>query len=104
LEIDIITVWIFSLDNFTRGDDEVAGLMNLFERKFMELVTSQKIHKNQIRICSIGRLDALPSRVRKSILLRVSPHLILCLLILRSQAGVLDARRAPGTPALSALA
>jgi undecaprenyl diphosphate synthase len=89
LEIDIITVWIFSLDNFTRGDDEVAGLMNLFERKFMELVTSQKIHKSQIRICSIGRLDAL---------------LILCLLILRSQAGVVDARRAPGTPALSSLA
>ena len=67
VEIPVITVWIFSLDNFGRAEDEVEGLMNLFEKKFLELVTSQKIHKNGIRICSIGRIDALPRRVQRAI-------------------------------------
>ncbi len=68
LDIDIVSVWIFSLDNFGRDAVEVDGLMNLFERKFLELVSSRKIHNNQIRICSIGRLDALPSHVQKAII------------------------------------
>jgi len=67
VDIPVVTVWIFSLDNFGRAEEEVDGLMNLFERKFLELVTSQKIHKNGIRICSIGRIDALPRRVQQAI-------------------------------------
>ena len=67
VEIPVMTVWIFSLDNFGRAEDEVEGLMNLFEKKFLELVTSQKIHKNGIRICSIGRIDALPRKVQRAI-------------------------------------
>ena len=67
VSIPVVTVWIFSLDNFGRGEDEVDGLMNLFEKKFLELVTSKKIHRHGIRICSIGRIDALPRPVQRAI-------------------------------------
>jgi short-chain Z-isoprenyl diphosphate synthase len=65
--IDVVTVWIFSLDNFNRDPQEVDGLMDLFERKFLELVTHPRIHRNQIRVRSMGQIDTLPERVRQAI-------------------------------------
>ncbi len=67
LDVPVVTVWIFSLDNFERSEGEVEGLMDLFQRKFMDLVTSNKIHDNQIRIRSIGRVGLLPKRVQVAI-------------------------------------
>src|SRR3990172_11803018 len=48
--VKVMTVWIFSLDNFNRDPSEVSGLMRLFEKKFLELVTHPRIHRNQIRV------------------------------------------------------
>ncbi|PIE19122.1 MAG: di-trans,poly-cis-decaprenylcistransferase [Proteobacteria bacterium] len=67
LAIDVVTAWIFSIDNFARAEGEVEGLMDLFQRKFLELVTSKKIHNNRIRIRSIGRVNLLPERVQLAI-------------------------------------
>jgi short-chain Z-isoprenyl diphosphate synthase len=65
--VPVVTVWIFSLDNFNRDPAEVSGLMALIEKKFLELVTHPRIHRNQIRVRSIGKLDALPETVRQAI-------------------------------------
>ena len=65
--VDVITVWIFSLDNFKRDPQEVSGLMALFEKKFLELVTHPRIHKNQIRVRSLGQTEELPQSVRDAI-------------------------------------
>lgn len=65
--VEVVTVWVFSMDNFDRDDAEVAGLMDLFERKFRELVSHQRVHRNQIRIRSLGRIDALPEGVQQAI-------------------------------------
>ena len=58
--VRVITVWIFSMDNFKRDPEEVTGLMSLFEKKFLELVNHPRIHHNEIRVCSIGKTDVLP--------------------------------------------
>ena len=65
--VDVVTVWIFSMDNFKRDPKEVDELMNLFEKKFLELVSHPRIHRNQIRVRSIGNFDALPETVQKAI-------------------------------------
>lgn len=65
--VRVMTVWIFSMDNFKRDPEEVTGLMSLFEKKFLELVNHPRIHRNQIRVCSMGRTDILPDSVQQAI-------------------------------------
>lgn len=65
--VEVMTVWIFSLDNFNRDPGEVDGLMRLFEKKFLELVSHPRIHRNQIRVRSLGKLDVLPESVQNAI-------------------------------------
>ena len=67
LGVSVMTVWIFSLDNFQRDPAEVDMLMELFERKFLELVTHPRIHQNQIRVRSLGKVDVLPESVQGAI-------------------------------------
>lgn len=67
LGVEVITVWIFSLDNFKRDPQEVSGLMALFEKKFLELVSHPRIHENQIRVRSLGQTEELPQSVRNAI-------------------------------------
>lgn len=65
--VRVVTVWIFSLDNFNRSAREVDGLMRLFEKKFLELVTHPRIHKNEIRVRTLGQTDKLPASVQGAI-------------------------------------
>jgi short-chain Z-isoprenyl diphosphate synthase len=65
--VQVMTVWIFSLDNFKRDPSEISGLMRLFEKKFLELVTHPRIHRNQIRVRSLGKVEVLPESVRQAI-------------------------------------
>ena len=65
--VEVITIWIFSLDNFKRDPAEVSGLMELFEKKFLELAKHPRIHRNQIRVRFLGQVEVLPDPVRKAI-------------------------------------
>ena len=65
--VGVVTVWIFSMDNFNREPSEVDGLMKLFEKKFLELVEHPRIHRNQVRVRTLGRIDVLPESVQKAI-------------------------------------
>ncbi|HTP24513.1 MAG TPA: polyprenyl diphosphate synthase [Anaeromyxobacteraceae bacterium] len=65
--VHAVSVWVFSLDNFNRDPEEVNGLMSLFERKFLDLVTNPRVHSDQIRVRSFGRLELLPEAVRDAI-------------------------------------
>ena len=46
---------------------EVEGLMKLFVKNFKRLVTHEKIHKNQVRVKVVGRLELLPKDVKEAI-------------------------------------
>ena len=67
-DVDVVTVWIFSMDNFKRDPKEVEGLMDLFEKKFKELVASPRVHEHQIRVRTVGQISALPTQLQKVIL------------------------------------
>ncbi len=67
LQIPIITIWIFSLDNFQRESEEVQGLFRLIEDKTRQLLEEPDIHKNRMRIRYIGRLGLLPDSLQQTI-------------------------------------
>jgi tritrans,polycis-undecaprenyl-diphosphate synthase [geranylgeranyl-diphosphate specific] len=67
LEIEIVTVYAFSIENFNRPENEVRGLMNLFKENFEGIAKNEKIHKNNVRIKAVGKMELLPEDVRKAI-------------------------------------
>jgi short-chain Z-isoprenyl diphosphate synthase len=66
-KIPVITVWGFSLDNFQRDTDEVEGLLDLIETKFLELIDHEDIHHNQVKVRYLGAFDRLPESLKIAI-------------------------------------
>ena len=50
LEIEIVTVYAFSTENFKRPPKEVEGLMKLFQKYFEDVSKNPKIDINDVRI------------------------------------------------------
>ena len=67
LGVEIFSIWIFSLDNFKRADDEVEGILGLIERKLRELVTIEGLHANQIKVRAMGQIELLPPSLQEAI-------------------------------------
>jgi len=67
LGIKIITLYAFSNENWSRGCDEVEGLMRLIAKKFDQVVTDPGVHKYKMRVKAIGRIEKLPEEVQRSI-------------------------------------
>ncbi len=65
--VTIVTVFALSSENFTRSDDEVDELMDLFVLGFTEAGDDERVHKNHIKVRALGNLSKLPERVRKAI-------------------------------------
>lgn len=66
-DIPVVTVWGFSIDNFSRDSEEVRSLLELFEVKTREMVTSSDLHDNHVRVRFIGRRDLLPQSLQAAI-------------------------------------
>lgn len=67
LNINIVTVYAFSTENFNRSEQEVKDLMDLFVESFLSISTNKKIHKNKVRLKAVGKLDLFPQDVRDAI-------------------------------------
>lgn len=67
LGINIVTVYAFSTENFKRSNEEVKDLMQLFVDSFLSISSNKKIHKNEVRLKAVGRLDLFPEDVREAI-------------------------------------
>lgn len=67
LGIEIITVYAFSTENFNRPEKEVNGLMDLFVKNFKRLVNHKKIHKNEVKVKAVGKLDLISPNVLEAI-------------------------------------
>ncbi|MEM8962113.1 MAG: polyprenyl diphosphate synthase [Acidobacteriota bacterium] len=67
VDIRVVTVWCFSIDNFQRSTDEVEGLLSLFETKTREMTEGETVHDRRIRVRYIGRLDLLPESLQEEI-------------------------------------
>ena len=62
IDLEALTLYAFSAQNWQRPPDEVSGLMDLL-RDYLQTERSE-ILDNGIRLHAIGDLDRLPSRVR----------------------------------------
>lgn len=67
MEIEIVTAYAFSTENFKRPPEEVEGLMKLFQKNFEEIANNPKIHKNNVKVKAVGQLELLPENVREAI-------------------------------------
>ena len=67
LGVKIVSIWIFSLDNFRREDTEVTGILELIEKKMRELVTIEGLHRNQIQVRAMGQIELLPPSLQEAI-------------------------------------
>ena len=67
LKIPVVSIWIFSLDNFSRDKIEVDGILKLIEEKTKEFLVSDDVHKNQVKVRYIGKLELLPESLLKAI-------------------------------------
>jgi len=66
LELGIreVTLYAFSTENFKRAQDEIEHIFNLMKSKLRELEKSELIHKNEVQVRFIGKLELLPDDLR----------------------------------------
>jgi tritrans,polycis-undecaprenyl-diphosphate synthase [geranylgeranyl-diphosphate specific] len=63
--IKILTIYVFSTENFDRQSHEVNEIMNLFRTKLEEALYDNRIEDNEINIKALGRIHLLPENVLK---------------------------------------
>lgn len=65
LDITTLTLYVLSLENLQRTQDEVNELMQLLEEKLGKLLQDERIHRYRIRVKALGKLDLLPNSISK---------------------------------------
>lgn len=63
--IEALTLFAFSTENWARSSDEVRGLMALLARTLRR--EADELDKNGVRLRTIGRIEALPTSVQKTL-------------------------------------
>jgi undecaprenyl diphosphate synthase len=66
LGIQVLTLYAFSIENWNRPKTEINALMRLLKRYVRSEIND--LHKNNIRIQSIGNLESLPADVQKVVI------------------------------------
>ena len=62
-----LTLYALSTENFQRSEEEVDGLFNLINQKFLKLYSDPKTHKNEMQVRVIGDRSKLPGFLNESI-------------------------------------
>lgn len=62
-DIKELTLYTFSLKNFTRDPQEVKFLFKLFVEYFKKFSKTKEIHEKQVRIRFTGRIDMFPNEL-----------------------------------------
>lgn len=63
LNIKILTIYVFSTENFDRQHNEVNEIMDLLRTKLEEALYDNRIDDNEINIKALGRIHLLPEDV-----------------------------------------
>lgn len=64
LGIRHITLYTFSTENFSRTDEEIKNLFQLFKEKLTRISIDERVHKYGIHIQMIGDRDMLPDDLK----------------------------------------
>ena len=66
LGIKEVTLYAFSIENFSRPRPEFNFLMKLIKESFEKVKYNKEIHENRIRINFLGRIHMFPKEVHKA--------------------------------------
>ncbi len=66
-EIKVVTLYAFSTENFNRPQKEVREIFKLLTDYLTNLLEDKRIHKNEIRLKMLGRINMLPKSIQKLI-------------------------------------
>ncbi|MCE2615223.1 MAG: polyprenyl diphosphate synthase [Nitrosopumilus sp. (ex Thoosa mismalolli)] len=64
-DIKIITLYALSAENLDRNDEELDYLYELIRLRLEKLYNDPRIHKNQMRVKGIGRIELLPDSIKE---------------------------------------
>lgn len=64
-DIKIITLYALSAENLDRNDEELDHLYELIRLRLEKLYNDPRIHKNQMRVKGIGRIEMLPDSIKE---------------------------------------
>jgi len=67
LDIEEVTLYAFSTENFRRPEPERETLFDLIAEKLREFADADRVHEGEVRIRAIGETDRLPERVRDAV-------------------------------------
>jgi len=67
LDVRSITLYAFSTENFQRASQEVNKILKIAEEKLHEVLTNEEIHKHEVKVKVIGRLNLLPESLQETI-------------------------------------
>ncbi len=63
--IEFLTLWAFSTENWKRPEDEVTAILELFREAFDK--SAKKLHEKGVRLEMIGDLDRFPDDIRENV-------------------------------------
>jgi len=63
-DIKIITLYVLSAENLSRKDLELEYLFELIRIRLEKLFNDTRIHKNQMRVKAMGRVELLPDSIK----------------------------------------
>lgn len=66
LGIEVLTLYTFSIENWSRPKNEVSALMNLLLKTIRKEI--DELHKNNVRLSMIGHTEDLPVGPRKGLM------------------------------------
>ncbi len=67
--VKTLTMYAFSTENFSRADEEVRSLMDLFAARLAHLAKDDRILENRVRVRVLGRTEMLPPDVQEAVAL-----------------------------------
>ncbi len=65
LNIEELTVFAFSIDNFNRKEEEINNLKNLFKESFEKFGNDEEAINSGIKICIYGNMDLFDDDIQK---------------------------------------
>ncbi|MBP7460511.1 MAG: isoprenyl transferase [Candidatus Delongbacteria bacterium] len=65
INLEYLTLYTFSTENWSRPQDEVSGLMKLFYENLISQIN--ELNRNNVRLAVIGDLSRLPSNIQEEL-------------------------------------
>ncbi len=67
LDVKIVSVWIFSTENFNRTDEEKAVIFKLAEENARKIREDKRVHERKIQVRFSGEISLLPESLQNEI-------------------------------------